>query len=222
MKIPSIKLADPADPPSVVVDVAVTLEDQVRFVEHLHDRPEYRRRRRRFTAFMLLAGPPIGMLAGVLLSGAGASLPAIVRGRPDVGWLLPIFASLVISGILAAVVALLGLARRPLLRRQIRRVLAHRPGVDPLDPELREPCRCTFDAKGYSTQGPSTLVQVDWSVIHGLDEVDGLLVLRAGGPYSGYILPLRDMSDAQAQAIRNIVRDYLGNEPSRSRSPAYD
>lgn len=74
MKIPSIKIADPADPPSVVVDVAVTLEDQVRFVEYLHDRPEYRRRRRRFTAFMLLAGPPIGMLASVLLSGAGAHL----------------------------------------------------------------------------------------------------------------------------------------------------
>lgn len=195
MKIPSIKLADPIDLPTVVVDVVVTLDDQVRFSEHMRDRPEIRRRRHLFLAIMLLAGPPIGMLAGFLAGPDDPSLSQIVRDAPTRWWLSPVMVSLLVSGVFACVAFLLGRARRPLLRRQIRRVLADRPGIDPQDPELRERCRCAFDAQGYSTQGQSTRMQVDWSVVRGLDEAGGRRGLRIG-PLTGFILPLRNLSGA--------------------------
>jgi hypothetical protein len=180
-------------PTSIVLDVAVTLDDQIRFTEWLLDRPALRWKRVAIRAATIVLVPLLGLVVGLCAASAqdGTRLgPALIDAFSDWG-MLQIMAT--VAAMLTVLYALLRALRRPLLRRRLRRLLLERPGVDPTDPELTERAHLTLGPDGFISQTQAATVTSGWASVKSLADEGRLLVLRTGG-WSGYIIPKRCLS----------------------------
>lgn len=197
---------------TIVVEVEVTLEDQIGFNEHLlRDRAIWLPRLL-WVGSAILFGPPVGIglgsIIGYLANGADRPLIDDIGAFVLSDWREIASTCLLISAACLVIWLVLRVARRPILRRQLRRILAQRPGIDATDPQLREHVIATFDAVGYCAKGQGTVTQIEWWTIRGLEETDALMVLRTGR-LAGFVLPKRDIPPAKADAIRRMVSERM-------------
>ena len=194
--------ATPRDP--TVLQLRVTLADQVRMNEWMLDRPELRRKRYATRVAMVLLVPLLGLALGIAVTSIQYGRPfwqTLGRETHDRG------SQIIVATMAAAMVTLwsvLGLLRRPLLRRRLRQLLPERPGIDPADPALTEPVRLLLDDAGFVAETGASTTRVPWSAVKELADADTLLVLRTGR-YSGFIIPKRNLSATDDAALRAAV-----------------
>lgn len=204
------------------VDVVATLNDQIAGNCALAARPEAVRRRRLRMIGAILLMPVIGFAGGFIAANlqdpAEPSLVAVLGDFSAAEWWNAAALLLAACGSTALAVLLLQHLNRLVLRWRVRHILLQRPWIDPHDPELREPVRAIFDADGYTARSNGSTTSVTWPFVSGIDDEDGLLILRVGGK-RGFILPKRDLSAEQIEAIRAFVDAHAGIRPDQPGRP---
>ncbi len=202
-----------AEPATIELEVAVTLDDQLRYTEWMLDRPARLWRRVLIQAGIIVLSPTVGLALGVLSFGPSDQdgLLASLRDAVHDPGLLRIMAT--VSGAILLVAVVQRLLRRPLLRRRLRRLLLERPGIDPTDPTLSESAHLTFGPDGFTGRTKASTVQHGWAAIKGLDDAGTVLVVKTGR-FSGYVLPRRCISATELAAVTDQVRTHAAKGPA--------
>lgn len=210
------------NPAPFAVDVVATLDDQVACSMAMAARPETARLRRIWMVGVILLVPLIGFVGGVLAAGVqdstDPSLVEVLDNLSAMDWWNAAALVLAASGSIASILLVLQVLRRPILRWQVRRLLLQRPWIDPQNPDLGEHVRAIFDADGYTAEGKGNTMTVTWPFVTGIEDRDGLLILRVGRK-GGFVLPKRDLSAEQIDAIRAFVDAHAGISSGRSGQP---
>ena len=194
----------------VAFDVIVTLADHVAFDRHTTRTPAFRRRLGRFAFAGCIVTPVLAfvivLIAKGALAGSGCDLDDALESTGRLRVFLQAGGGVGIVGVLAAA-AILALRGR-VYEATARVRLERRPGVDPRDPLLSEPCRCAFDAQGFRAETPSLSVGATWALVKSFEETaDHMFVLI--GTFQGFIVPKRDVPPATVLAVRDLARAHV-------------
>ena len=195
---------------SVAFDVIVTLEDHVAFDRHMTRSPAFRRRLGRFAFASCVVAPFVAfavvLIVKAALAGSDCDLDEAMGSAGRLRMFLQAVAGVVIVEALASGVILAFRGR--IYEATARAKLQRRPGIDPRDPMLGEPGRCTFDARGFHSETPSLSIGATWALVKGFEETaDHIFVLI--GTFQGFIVPKRDLPPATVLAVRDVARAHL-------------
>jgi hypothetical protein len=189
---------------AVTVEVAVTLEDQVRFNDLLFAAaPELRRATLRRMALLILGVPIVGLAiaaAAIIVAGGDPrALAARIAGQP--GMLGQAAAAAAVALVVGT--ALFLIVARLRMKRAIREQLRERSGVDAADPSLMERACCTFGPDGFSSVTATAQVHVPSHGVRALLTEPTLMVVRTGR-MAGFLLPTRDLTADEREAVRQV------------------